>query len=312
MVIASKIPEKQEAWRRHCRPHNCLEALATGSALQALDISLDENKGIKNGQGNEEAVPSHCSYLCNCQQGKCLIFRNLVLCSLCHHLCFPGVSQSTAGHFSFHRPLCQPCVSGEGWSTCLGPGRTRSARKGASVNPVVVSLQWWECAATTLSGHTYISWCFLLCPWGIFPPPSPVHCLSRYSSWELCVETLPSPGKTLWGAGMTLGWGCSLGLPAGDCHRVTAGSWAGFLGNQNTVLGRMVPCLLALLASLPNSFVIITIVMSWPSAMVTLAFPVTLGMVSLWPLGEWLMKSVDVHIAAKLCNQSRKSFTSWS
>lgn len=52
MVIADEIPEKEEAWRRHCRAHNCWEGLATGGALQALDLSPDENKGIKYGQGN--------------------------------------------------------------------------------------------------------------------------------------------------------------------------------------------------------------------------------------------------------------------
>lgn len=69
MVIANKIPEKEEAWRKHCRAHNCWEGLVPGGALQGLDISPDENKGLKYGQGNKEAVPSHCSYPCNFQQG---------------------------------------------------------------------------------------------------------------------------------------------------------------------------------------------------------------------------------------------------
>ena len=47
---------------------------------------------------------------------------------------------------------------------------------------------------------------------------------------------------------------------------------------------RTVTCFLALLASIPNSFVIIGIIMSQPRAVVTLAFPVTLGMVALWPI----------------------------
>lgn len=183
----------------------------------------------------------------------------------------PGTFPSTC-------PLCQPCVSGEGWSTCLGPGRTRSARKGASVDPVVVTLQWWRCAAATLSGHTCISWCFLLCPLlqhlqlTVYPGPAPGSCVYRLS------PGLAKPSGELEGhwAG-DAAWACQLGI-------VTVwqqGAGLAFWAIKILPLIRMVACFLALLASLPNSFVIISIVMSWPRGMVTLAFPVTLGMISL-------------------------------
>lgn len=117
---------------------------------------------------------------------------------------FPwSFSEHSLALFLPHALVPAMCVRG-GWSTCLeqeGPGQQ---------GRVLQWILWWgRCAAATLSGHTYISCCFLLHPWGISPPPSPVLCLCRSSSWELCVQTLPSPGKTLWGAGMTLGWGLS-------------------------------------------------------------------------------------------------------
>lgn len=74
---------------------------------------------------------------------------------------------------------------------------------------------------------------------------------------------------------------------------------------------RMVTCFLELLASIPNSFVIIGIVMSWSRAMVTLASPVTLGMIVLWPISKQTNEKCGaVHIATKLCHKSMKPSTS--
>lgn len=97
-------------------------------------------------------IPLHC------QQGECLIFRNLVLCSLCHHHRFPGVSQSTAWHFSFHMPFACHVCQGR-MKPLFGAGRTRSARKGASVEPVVGKM----CCSPPEWAHLH----FLV----LFPPP---------------------------------------------------------------------------------------------------------------------------------------------
>lgn len=136
----------------------------------------------------------------------------------------------------------------------------------------------------------------------VYPGPAPGSCVYRLS------PGLAKPsGELEWHWAGDAAWACQLGI-------VTVwqqGAGLAFWAIKILPLIRMVACFLALLASLPNSFVIISIVMSWPRAMVTLAFPVTLGMISLC-LREWLMKSADVHIATKLCNESRKSFTSWS
>lgn len=128
-------------------------------------------------------------------------------------------------------------------------------------------------------------------------------------------QTIPSLGKACWGAGMTTHWGCGRSGWACQLGIVTVGQQGAglaFWAMKILSLIRMVTCFLALLASIPNSSVIISIVMFWPRAMVTLAFPVTLGMIALWPISELTTeKCCDVHIATKLCNKCMKPFTSW-
>lgn len=136
----------------------------------------------------------------------------------------------------------------------------------------------------------------------VYPGRAPGSCVSRLSP-----ALAKHSGELEWHWAGDAARACQLGI-------VTVwqqGAGLAFWAIKILPLIRMVACFLALLASLPNSFVIVSIVMSWPRAVVTLALPVSLGMISLC-LSEWLMKSADVHNATKSCRESRKSFTSWS
>jgi len=147
-----------------------------------------------------------------------------------------------AWHFFFHVLLCWTCtsqhVTGEEWATFLGPGRTGSAGKAASVG------WWWTCAAAHPERSTlYLSVlvsakrCWLFCSWGISLPWSTMCWLSQVASREVCVwmfqstRLYPVLAERAGELRTQESWP---GLPTGDCHSLTAGSWAGFLSSENT------------------------------------------------------------------------------